>query len=280
MVKEVENIQLLQEELLKMLVEIDRVCRILGIKYTLTHGSLLGAVRHKGFIPWDDDIDVAMTRENYEKFLNLAQDILNSEYYVQTYEKDNNYIPNFAKVLNTSIPIVEKDKMHLDVKRGLHVDIFPIDRNYNNIKRLASIVGIRIVKVIKYSSDIIGIIKNSSTKLKLVFKMFCFPIGWLCGSLRLNRIETYIRKMPNNDNRNMVTFADYDPAIFDENKEMPYDIYENYIELLFEGRRFMCISDYDTYLTKHYGKYMELPPVEYRKPHHGLFVDSREKRFL
>ena len=119
MLKEFTDDKKIQSELLNIMIEIDRVCKILGIKYTLSGGSLLGAIRHKGFIPWDDDMDIAMTRDNYEKFLKYAQRELKDNYFLQTYETDSKSPCNFAKVLNTKMPIIEKDKVHLNIKKGL-----------------------------------------------------------------------------------------------------------------------------------------------------------------
>lgn len=81
----------LKDTELKILIEFDRVCKQLGINYTLSSGTLLGAVRHKGFIPWDDDIDVAMLRDDYNKFITEGQQLLPKHFFIQTYETDKWY---------------------------------------------------------------------------------------------------------------------------------------------------------------------------------------------
>lgn len=275
MLREFNDDKKLQTELLNIMIEIDRVCKILDIKYTLSGGSLLGAVRHGGFIPWDDDMDVAMTRENYEKFLKHAQKELKNSFFLQTYETDYNSPCNFAKVLNINIPTVEKDKIHLNIKRGLFVDIFPIDKTFNsNWKRFISVLLIRVAKTTKYSCNLTNIIKNSENNLKRTVKLFVFPIAYCLGNNKLNRIETFIRNLAN-DNKNTITFADKDQAVFGfKNKEMNWNIFDEYKLISFEGYKFMCIADYDTYLQKLYGNYMQLPSIEEQKPHHDLLIED------
>ena len=275
MLKEFTDDKKIQSELLNIMIEIDRVCKILGIKYTLSGGSLLGAIRHKGFIPWDDDMDIAMTRDNYEKFLKYAQRELKDNYFLQTYETDSKSPCNFAKVLNTKMPIIEKDKVHLNIKKGLFVDIFPIDKTFNSYwKRFISVLLIRIAKTTKYSCNLTNILKNSENNLKKAGKLLLFPIAHCLGNNKLNCIETYARKLANNKENN-VTFADQDQAIFAfKDKEMKWDIFCRYKLISFEGYEFMCISDYDMYLRKLYGNYMQLPPIEEQKPHHGLLIDD------
>lgn len=275
MLEEIRDDQYLKMELLKILIEVDRVCRILNIKYTLSSGTLLGAVRHKGFIPWDDDIDIGMTRDNYEKFLNLAQKVLKNKYFLQTYETDNNNPCNFAKVLNTEIPIIEKDKIHLKIKRGLFIDIFPIDKIPNSFfERFLFVTLLRVVKTSKYSANIYNILKNSQSNIKKLFKLLIFPIVGMVGMKKMNKLENFVRNYPNNK-YNKYTFADMDYGILSfTGKEMKISIFENYTELPFEGIKFMCIKDYDLYLKKIYGNYMELPPCEERIAHHGLVLEK------
>lgn len=275
MFKEFTDDKKIQAELLNIMIEIDRVCKILDIKYTLSGGSLLGAVRHKGFIPWDDDMDIAMTRDNYEKFLKYAQRELKDNYFLQTYETDYNSPCNFAKVLNTNIPVIEKDKVHLNIKKGLFVDIFPIDKTFNSYwKRFINVLLIRIAKTTKYSCNLTNILKNSENNLKRMGKLLLFPIAYCLGNNKLNCIETYVRNLANS-NENTITFADKDQAIFNfKNNEMNWEIFCQYSFISFEGYEFMCISDYDIYLQKLYGDYTLLPPIEEQRPHHGLLIND------
>lgn len=123
-----------QLRMLEILLYIDKICKENNIKYWLSSGTLLGAVRHGGFIPWDDDLDIEMLREDYEKFLKVFTD--NDNYALQTYKSDENYFRTFAKVrdLHSEISEFELDRYYK--YRGLYVDIFSIERVPKCICRL------------------------------------------------------------------------------------------------------------------------------------------------
>src|SRR5690554_4796206 len=92
------NLKAIQSIQVEILLEIDRICKKNDIRYQLFAGTLLGAVRHKGFIPWDDDIDLAMLREDYDKFIQVCKYDLDNKYFLQTYETDPQYTFTFGKV--------------------------------------------------------------------------------------------------------------------------------------------------------------------------------------
>ena len=130
-----------QEQLQKMQeVEIDlfkafiEVCQKLQLKYYLLGGTLLGAVRHKGFIPWDDDIDVGMPRKDYEIFIQKAQDLLPEHYFVQTLYSEPTIPYNFCKIRNSNTTFVEYSIKKLNINHGVYIDVFPLD-GYPNDKK-------------------------------------------------------------------------------------------------------------------------------------------------
>ena len=118
------KVQLLQ---LKIAKEIKRICDKNNIDYILDSGTLLGAVRHKGFIPWDDDMDIAMTREEYNRFIDVAKIELGEEYFLQTWDTDNNYPMPFAKVRLNDTRYIENVFENANMHQGIYVDIFPYD---------------------------------------------------------------------------------------------------------------------------------------------------------
>ncbi len=120
LIKEVQAIEL------EILLEVDRICREYEIPYFLDSGTLLGAVRHKGFIPWDDDIDIGMLRSDYERFLSIANRELGSEYFLQTYRTDGAPIM-FAKVRKKGTTFVEFRLRNIPMEHGLFIDVFPYD---------------------------------------------------------------------------------------------------------------------------------------------------------
>ena len=116
----------LQKCQLEILKEFIRICKDNNLQYYLVGGTCLGAVRHKGFIPWDDDIDVAMPRDDYDKFITL-QDQMKKPYFIQTYKSDKNYIYNFAKVRDSSTTFVENFFACSQMNHGVWIDVFPLD---------------------------------------------------------------------------------------------------------------------------------------------------------
>jgi len=118
----------IQNTLLEILIEVDRICRKNDIKYFLFAGTLLGAVRHKGFIPWDDDIDIAMPREDYEKFLQIVQKEPYSNYFLQNVITEIEAPFLFSKFRKDDTLLLEKAVMNKNIHHGIFIDIFPLDK--------------------------------------------------------------------------------------------------------------------------------------------------------
>lgn len=123
--EELRRMQLIQTELL---AEVDRICLKHGIHYSVEGGTLLGAIRHKGFIPWDDDVDIAMLRPEYEKFCQVCeQEIDKEKYFFQNHTTDNEYRWGYAKVLRNNTSFTRYGQEHMKMRRGVYVEIFPMD---------------------------------------------------------------------------------------------------------------------------------------------------------
>ena len=123
----------LQLKILDIVKDIDKVCRENEIDYYIIYGSAIGAVRHKGFIPWDDDFDIGMTYDNYIKFLNICEQQLDkSKYYVQTPEKEENYYLSFSKIRDITTTLIEEGNKDIDIVRSVYVDVFPLVGVPNN----------------------------------------------------------------------------------------------------------------------------------------------------
>lgn len=127
-----EDLKRLHEELYRILAEVIRVCEVCNIPYFIQGGSAIGAFYYKGIIPWDDDIDVGMTRADYERFLREAPKHLSSEYFLEWYGSEENTPFYFAKVKRNNTLFVEEIWRHLDIHHGIFVDIFPYDRIPDN----------------------------------------------------------------------------------------------------------------------------------------------------
>ncbi len=117
----------LQLKILEMVKYLDSFCKENQIEYYIVYGSCLGAIRHKGFIPWDDDFDVGMTLENYNKFISLCKTKLDTnKYFLQTLETEPNYYLSFAKLRDINTTLIEEGNKNIPITYGVYIDIFPI----------------------------------------------------------------------------------------------------------------------------------------------------------
>ncbi len=253
--KNLRKLQLIELDILK---EVDRICKKNKITYYLGEGSLLGAIRHNGFIPWDDDIDVIMMREEYEKFLKVAPKELKKQYSLQHSTTIKNYWSPYMKVrfLDTSFYRQSHIK-HLTKDNGPDLDIFPID----NVPKLNSFKQ-------KMQANEIKILRKAiSYKLK-VYKpkrLIHYIIKYTFGLLSINKLHKMLdktfKKYNNPNNKYAVNLASY----YDYRRETsPKEWYGKPRMVRFEDKEFPVPSEAEKLLTLIYGDYMILPPVEKR----------------
>lgn len=241
--------------LLYILKSVDKYCRMNNLRYSLGGGTLLGAVRHKGFIPWDDDIDIMMPRPDYDKLINGFSNY-DKDLTCVSYEVDKNYIYPFAKIYHNKT-ILEEIEMGKNF--GIFIDVFPIDGFPVDEKErsafLRSLYFWRMLLFIKH-------IKFNISLKRILYKIILFFIP---NSFIQSRLQKMIKKYP----FSTTSYSGAVSGIYQEKECYSHDLFENYVtELYFEGYLFMSIKDYDTYLLQHYGNYMQLPPIEQQKIHH------------
>lgn len=249
---------------LDLLSDIHDFCEKNGIKYSLAYGTLLGAVRHKGYIPWDDDIDILMVRNDYERFIRTYH----HEYYsiADTSTLKGYYLP-FAKVCDDRTVMQEKTTQKLQI--GVYVDVFPVDNMpdsedeldhmFSSKKRLNTIHNLKIVAVDKKRSFLKNCVLTVSHVVLSIISIEKV-VAWMQNiSIKYNEIPT---------NRRAV-------FVTADNKRkwvLPKEIYDEYSEISFEGRSFMAVKDVDKYLSAMYGDYMKLPAVENQVSHHAFMA--------
>lgn len=250
---------------LNILKHIKKVCEENSIRYTLFFGTLLGAVRHQGFIPWDDDIDIGVPMPDYLRLMDILE---NDNTYLLKYDiKDRDYTYFHAKLTDPKTIAFEANKPRKP-EIGIWVDIFPISGIPEDIP-----------------------IKDYLTSLDNANKQVSFSIGsyWRYDSSLLKRmIKTLIRwpkalcmkvrgeKYWKACRRRLYLLRDYDnaervgivPTIYGEKSIYPAQLFERFTMLKFEDEEFSVVEEYDKLLRLCYGDYMVLPPVEKRKPEH------------
>ena len=257
--KEIQKIEL------KLLLQYDLVCKQNNLRYSLGGGTLLGAVRHKGFIPWDDDIDVMMPRPDYEMFLAYCKS-QKTGFNLITYDTVETYNGLSSKIWDPST-VIRDDLMGVSYEIGVNIDVFPLDGLGNSEEE-----ALRIFRKTAWKREMLNAVIwkkffRSKTHSSLVepirFAMFVLS--------RFANPKKLLRKVDEENLRHPFEQSTYAGCVcgsYREREIMTTDTFKNYIEVEFEGHRLSAIQNYDEYLKKHYGDYMKLPPKEKQETHH------------
>ena len=250
----------LQQYELNVLRSVDAFCRTNHIRYSLFYGTLLGAVRHKGFIPWDDDVDIVMPREDYNRFIRTYRD---SRYVLKSVETDPDWPFGFAKCMDMRLLVDE----HLRGcgPFGAYVDIFPIDGLPDDLKQIE-----RIYKKIWRRWLILELgrwpmrKKGEINPIKAALRFAATNTFWALRRIVMDRFVSDARKY------------DYDSSKYAGVQCLGTYLEKNCLEreklggitdITFEGERFLAFEGYDYYLSHIYGDYMKLPPQDQRIVH-------------
>lgn len=255
----------LQNIILTIADEIKRICEKYSIPYYICGGTLLGAVRHGGFIPWDDDLDIAMKRKDYERFIDVCGAELDHEkFFLQTEYTERNFAFAFAKVQLLNTAIFENFSMNVPIHHGIFVDIFPMD-NLPDIllKRKWFLIINRILKNVVWIKCGYGKLTFDKKLSYKIIKTMVTPISidWL-KEKRHKFITQY------NDKENKSLFiSDYPDNVYPSTWFNVTKLYD------FENTKFPGFFNYDECLTSWYGEYMKLPPEKDRVVHTNYDVD-------
>lgn len=252
------SLQEIQRLVLDILQTFDKVCKENHLRYSLAYGTLIGAVRHHGFIPWDDDIDVLMPREDYEKLLKLGYK--DARYELKNYNISDDYYYAFAKMVDNETTVVDKGRCEKHIE--LFIDIFPMDFFKGNEQQLKAYGKKGMQK--QFFARTIGIKPFIYSRpryfIRSVLKMVLYPFR--------NRIFDDLNSLscPEEaaDYCALVIHNDNFPEFFDAK------IWKQLIEIDFDEFLFPVFADYDSFLKEVYGDYMTPPPKEYQVSVHGL----------
>lgn len=254
--KQLRNVQLLE---LEMIVEVDRICRKNKITYTLDGGTLLGAVRHKGFIPWDDDADIVFTRHEYARFYHACKKDLDTErFFLQEYRTDPYYRWGYAKLRRKGTKYIRVNQEHMKYQTGVCIDLFALDNVPDNfvLRRMYYTVNFCIRKIL-YSE-----LGKKSEKNRLLRYWYCILNKIPRNSLFF--ISNHMAALCNQKKTELVVHTMCPNPGPTCKYGMPANCYDDYTEIEFEGMMFMALSDQDRFLRLSYGDYMQPPPIEKR----------------
>ena len=250
---------------LEILKDFDNLCKKYNIKYSLAYGTLLGAVRHKGYIPWDDDIDVIMIREEYEKFLDIKDELKQDHTFISL-ESNKLYSASLAKIYNNKT--VLKELMHRDLcDIGVYMDVFVFD--YVPVikwkRKLIYYQALLCRKIWGFSTY------HSKTDFLLEHKLREYAAKWQLG----RKVNLWLNNYLKNQKKSYLCCAMLFVYRWDWETFCTQDL-KKFINIEFENNMFPCFEDYDMFLSRWYGDYMKLPPKEQRVLGHFYEVYYKE----
>lgn len=258
---ELRKIQLAE---LHILNEITRICEQNNIKYYLVGGTLLGAIRHKGFIPWDDDLDIAMERKDYERFCTVCKEQLRDEFYLQNYKTDKSFNMYISKVRLKDTRLVDKRVEKLNMHQGIYVDIFPLDYTKRDsgiiLKLRANLIKLFFwIKVAK--------LRNAQPK-SLIKRLLKIPAMFIVFFIPTSIIDFLTNLLMKCGNENSINLVNFCSQYGYKKQTMHRSVYGNPIKVNFENNLYFAPAQYDIYLKRIYNKYMELPPKDKQRTNH------------
>lgn len=266
------NLQKCEFELLKVFIGI---CERLRLDYYLVCGSALGAVKYGGFIPWDDDIDVALRREDYRQFIEKAPALLPPYYFLQTYRTDPQFPGFYCKLRDSRTTFIEKSVREIMMNHGVYIDVFPLD-GYPSDRREAKRLERR-KAMLKRLIDSAYAVPEEQKMLTRVF----FTAERLLGCHKrtgkyAERMEKLISAYPLDDSELWCNHGNWQGT----KEYAPREQYGGGREAVFEGLKVMIPEQYDAYLTQKYGDWRADLPEEEKIGHHFCAVCDLTRPYI
>ena len=261
----------LQQVDLEILKDFLKVCNCHKLNYYVIGGTLLGAIRHKGFIPWDDDIDIGMPRVDYEKFLKIAPSLLKSNLQIVNYKTDKNYQYYITRIRDKTTKVVEKRIGNNSKFTYASIDLFPLDGAPNNsfLRKFYyfKIMCYRALMSMCYKDSIDNDRVRGSLERVLLFFLKKIPFDmFFCPNKIKYKIDSFMKKYKFEDSN----FIGCLMGAYRTNEMIQKNIYGNGKNYSFENILLQGPEHYHDFLTHLYGDYMQLPPLEARKTHFEL----------
>ena len=251
-----EELKKLKNEELEILDYFVEICKKNNLRYYIMYGTLLGAVRHHGFIPWDDDVDVCMPPSDYQKFIKIFKN--DDKFFLQTIESDKYFHTLFAKIRKNNTCMVEKENGYMKINKGINIDIFPlIPYPSNNIKRF----------IFKFKFKFASLLVSKNIKTKNIKNKFIFAILRLVPRKITNKCA--LKMMVSLFNCNF-DYSEYKMEINDN--PLKVDWFKKIKKIKFEEKEYNAPYKAEKVLEKLYGDYMKLPPENERIGHCDIIL--------
>ncbi|MEV8133477.1 LicD family protein [Pseudarthrobacter oxydans] len=258
----------LHQKQLGILKEIQRICEANDIDYFAIAGTLLGAVRHDGFIPWDDDIDLGMMRSDYCKFVESAKQQLHPNFFLQTCETDPGFGLPMAKIRLNDTKLIEGASVNVNCHQGIFVDIFPFDEKPDApMRRWFHAMSSYVLKraLLARTGYAVGAQKNMI--LRLAFSALIAVLSLIPTESLVQLFERQMKQFNGSDNTECVTVAG---SYGYRRESFQRSWADDLVDFEFEGLKIRGFRDADTYLSKLYGDYLQLPAENERGQRHDI----------
>ena len=265
--RKTDNLKEIQGLELSILDYITDICKENDLRYFLAGGTLLGAVRHNGFIPWDNDVDISMPRPDYNRLIAIMEKQPVGRYQILSPKNKNDYYYPFAKVVDTKTKLVELTRSNSVSNMGLFIDIFPID----TVPADHNIAVERLRYVNKWGIKIAGSVA-SDKDLPAFRKVTHFIWYWLFKGLGREQCLEKVEAKLAYDQFGSTGYIASTYGLREEKEIIEYEAFASAVELPFEGKTYSCPIGYDKYLRQMYGDYMKLPPEKDRVAPHDVEV--------
>ena len=261
---QIHYLQKLHAEILDIMDEVDRVCKKNNLRYYIVGGTLLGAIRHKGFIPWDDDLDIAMPRDDFERFIELSSSELNPSYYLEWITTNPIYWESFPKVCRKDTVFLHQTHQKRNLHWGIFIDIFPLDYSpaYSNKLEWRKKLGNHLKALL-----VSAVIEEKNTWKIWVYRFIHLFISNKYVHKLIRSVRLSARKL------GATHFANFGSQYKLSKQTMPIEWYGEGTPIEFEGRMYNAPKEYERVLSSIYGNnYMQLPPENKRRTHYPIKV--------
>ncbi len=257
-----QELRKIQMIILEIMIEFDRICRKHGIKYSIDGGTFLGAIRHKGFIPWDPDADIVIMREDYNRFFELCKTELDkSRFFLQDYTTDEAYRWGYARLLRKDTKYIRAGHEHMTAQNGIFMDIFTMDQVPDNvILRKVHRFACFCIRKVLWSE--VGRVVHPNVLLRMWFRLLSrIPRDTVF------RFRDFVARNNNENDETVLVRHMCSPHPKKYPYGFPKSLFRHLVDYEFEGYKFLGFEEYDWYLKSIYGDYMTPPPISERRSH-------------
>lgn len=275
-----EDLKILHKVLLGMMVDLDKICRENNIKYSLCGGTMLGAIRHKGFIPWDDDVDVMMPYDDYHKFIGVVKEKYNDDYFIADI-RERTAPTLFVKFCKKGTKFLQINNVETGLADNIFIDIFPAEycsddekerkkrgKKFNLYRRMK-----RCAVSYRYPSKLLLEKVNDSKMLKKEYSRKRI-FGFFCNLLGLKYLVKKCDKLAHVEKKGKYIVCPFGARYYDF-ELYNSDFFDELLEVPFENKKFYISHRYEDYLKLMYGDYMKMPSPENRCPSHAIEVKEK-----